>query len=309
MSGNQATGNNAIIGGNTVYLAENTPLSVILMGVDLTKVYADGQQFTVMLVDLHGDALVNKTITLKVGDVFITNVTDEKGVARFDVDLAGGNYSVISSYAGDGQYGSKTIQNVIVVKAKETKIVSANAVSVLLTAIKKGSYYKITLKDSDNKVLANKKVTITFNGKTYTKTTDAKGLINFKLAATKVGNQKLTVKFAGDENYTAVTKTATIKILKEASKIVVPATAFKVNVKTKVVKVTLKDSKNKAISGAKITLRVNGVNYIAKTNSKGLATVKVTKLTKVGSFSTSIKFAGNNYYKAASKAIKINVKK
>ena len=168
---------------------------------------------------------------------------------------------------------------------------------------------KVSLKDNDGNVLANKKVTITFNGKNYNRTTDANGLIKFKLASTTVGNKKLTMAFAGDENYTAVTKTATIKILKEATKIIVPATAFKVNVKTKVLKVTLKDSKNKGVGGVKVTLRVNGVTYSAKTVSTGVAAIKITKLTKVGSFATLIKFAGNNYYKAASKSMKIVVKK
>ena len=309
LTGNKGAGNNAIAGGNTVYLSGNTPLDAILMAFDLTKVYGDGQQFAVMLIGQHSDALVNKTITLSIGNVILSNVTDEKGVARFDIDLAGGNYTAVSIFAGDVQYGFKSTQNSIIVKTKQAKIVSTKTVSVLLTAIKKGYYYKITLKDASGKVLANKKVKITFNGKTYTKTTNSKGLIKFKLSATKVGNKKLTMKFAGDENYTAVTSTATIKITKEATKLTVPAASFNVNTKTKVVKVTLKDSKNKGVGGAKITLRVNGVNYVAKTISSGVAAVKITKLTKVGSFTASVKFAGNNYYKAASKSIKIAVKK
>jgi hypothetical protein len=49
------------------------------------------------------------------------------------------------------------------------------------------------------------------------------------------------------------------------------------------------------------------VTYSAKTVSTGVAAIKVTKLNKVGSFSTIVKFAGNNYYKAVSKATKISV--
>ena len=310
LSGKNGIGDRAITGGNAVDVSGNGPdLKAILIGVDVNKVYGDGQQFIATLVDENGNPIANKTISVSIGDINMTGVTDEKGVAKFDLDLAGGNYTIISSYAGDDVYGPRFTQNSVVVNTKATNIVSTKTVSVLLTAIKKGYYYQITLKDNDGNVLANKKVTITFNGKNYTRTTDANGLIKFKLASTKVGTKKLTIKFAGDENYTAVTKTATIKMLKEATKFVVPATAFKVNVKTKVLKVTLRDSKNKGVGGVQVTLRVNGVTYSAKTVSTGVAAIKITKLTKVGSFATLIKFAGNNYYKAASKSMKIVVKK
>ena len=310
LSGKNGVGDRAITGGNAVDVSGNGPdLKAILIGVDVNKVYGDGQQFIATLVDENGNPIANKTISVSIGDINMTGVTDEKGVAKFDLDLAGGNYTIISSYAGDDVYGPRFTQNTVVVNTKATNIVSTKTVSVLLTAIKKGYYYQITLKDNDGNVLANKKVTITFNGKNYTRTTDANGLIKFKLASTKVGTKKLTIKFAGDENYTAVTKTATIKMLKEATKFVVPATAFKVNVKTKVLKVTLRDSKNKGVGGVQVTLRVNGVTYSAKTVSTGVAAIKITKLTKVGSFATLIKFAGNNYYKAASKSMKIVVKK
>jgi hypothetical protein len=61
------------------------------------------------------------------------------------------------------------------------------------------------------------------------------------------------------------------------------------------------------MKNTKLTLRVGGVNYIAKTNSKGKAVFKITKLNKKGIFSASIKFAGNNCYNAVSKTIKIKV--
>ena len=49
--------------------------------------------------------------------------------------------------------------------------------------------------------------------------------------------------------------------------------------------------------------------YKVKTNSKGKATFKITKLTKKGKFNAVIKFAGNSYYKMVTKTIRITVKK
>ena len=69
---------------------------------------------------------------------------------------------------------------------------------------------------------------------------------------------------------------------------------------------TLK-SEGKAVKGKQITFKVNGKTYKAKTNAKGVATVKI-KLTKKGTFKYTAKFAGDSTYKGVSKTSKIKVK-
>ena len=46
----------------------------------------------------------------------------------------------------------------------------------------------------------------------------------------------------------------------------------------------------------------------AKTNAKGKATFKITKLTKKGKFTAVIKYAGNKYYNKLSKKAKYTAK-
>ena len=78
--------------------------------------------------------------------------------------------------------------------------------------------------------------------------------------------------------------------------------------KTKKYTITLKNSKGKAVKKAKVTLKVKGKTYKAKTNSKGKATFKITKLTKKGTYKATIKYKGNKYYKKATKKVKIKIK-
>ena len=92
----------------------------------------------------------------------------------------------------------------------------------------------------------------------------------------------------------------------QKTKAVFKAKTFKVKA-TKKVTFTLKDAKGKAIKGKKITFTVNKKTYTAKTNAKGIATVKV-KLTKKGKYTATAKFAGDNTYKKISKKAKITVK-
>ena len=53
-------------------------------------------------------------------------------------------------------------------------------------------------------------------------------------------------------------------------------------------------------------MKINGKTYSAKTNAKGQATFNL-KITKKGSFSASINYAGDTTYKAVSKNVKIKI--
>ncbi|WP_292609271.1 hypothetical protein [Methanobrevibacter sp. UBA188] len=70
----------------------------------------------------------------------------------------------------------------------------------------------------------------------------------------------------------------------------------------------MKNSKGKIIKKLKVTLKVNGKTYVAKTNSKGKATFKITKLSKKGTFKGKLTFNGNTLYKKATKTVKIKIK-
>ena len=98
------------------------------------------------------------------------------------------------------------------------------------------------------------------------------------------------------------------KIIKKATKIVAKKKTFKVKTKVKKYTITLKSGK-KLLKKVKVTLKIKGKIYKAKTNSKGKATFKIKNLKKKGKYTAVIKFAGNKYYKKSSKKVRITVKK
>ena len=62
------------------------------------------------------------------------------------------------------------------------------------------------------------------------------------------------------------------------------------------------------MKNTKVTIKVNKKTYAAKTNSKRVATFKLSKLTKKGKYVAVVKFAGNKYYNAVAKKVKIIIK-
>ena len=139
------------------------------------------------------------------------------------------------------------------------------------------------------------------NGNTFTKNTAKYGPSIFITGS----NEKIA-----KNTYTGSTqaKQVTWKHEKQNTKINAPTKTFKKSVKSKNVVITLKSALNKLLASKKITLSVNGKNYAAKTNSKGQATIKITKLTKKGSFKYTVKFNGDSNFNKVSKTGKITVK-
>ena len=64
--------------------------------------------------------------------------------------------------------------------------------------IKKADYYQLTLKNSNGKVLANQKIIIKVNKKSYTVKTNSKGVAKVKLKLKK-GTYKIQMIYKGNK--------------------------------------------------------------------------------------------------------------
>ncbi|WP_405285060.1 hypothetical protein [Methanobrevibacter sp.] len=214
------------------------------------------------------------------------------------------SYSVLdSSFDGcggyniliDAKYKNCTINNCPTIKIVDISVKNLNAVY--------GSGVKCMITVSENYAPAkNVSVVVSINDKKFTTIkTDSKGVASFKISQAP-GTYKLTLT-ASDKS---VSKTMTVK--KATPKLTANAKSFKKSVKTKKYTVTLKTNSNKVMKNTKVTLKVNGKTYSAKTNSKGQATFKITKLTKKGKYTAVVKYAGSKYYNAKTVNPKITVK-
>ncbi|MDO5815416.1 MAG: Ig-like domain-containing protein, partial [Methanobrevibacter sp.] len=73
-------------------------------------------------------------------------------------------------------------------------------------------------------------------------------------------------------------------------------------------KVKLLDSSNKVIKSRTVIIRFNGVDYKVSTDSNGIAQLRVN-LPTAGTYGFSVRFDGDDYYKASSGNFNIVVKK
>ena len=264
----------------------------------------------------------NSSINLFVGDSskvgYALNPSDAVGEITFtssnpevlSIDSAGaikaladGSAVININFAGNTNYlPSNATVNVSV--SKKGTALTASSVTTTYNVAKN---LVITLKDSKGNPISGATVTVNLNAaKKYT--TNKNGQV--KVAVGKLVPKTYTAKisFAGDSNYKGSSITAKVTVKKATPKLTARAKTFKFEDKTKKYTITLKDNKNKVMKNKKVTLKVNGKTYAVKTNSKGVATFKLSKLTKKGKYTAAITYNGDKYYKKVTKKLKVTVK-
>ena len=165
----------------------------------------------------------------------------------------------------------------------------------------------IYLMDSDGIPIPGKEIYIklVFGGKYYVYYGDTGSSGALRLSTKGIDPGTYTV-YISSENCKQISAKMIIK--KATVKLTANAKTFKKSVKIKKYTITLKNNLNKVMKNTKVTLKVNGKTYSAKTNSKGQATFKITKLTKKGKFTAIVKYGGSKFYNSKTVKPKITVK-
>ena len=227
------------------------------------------------------------------------------GTAVFINDYFGGSYVADVTYLGDENYNTNSTSGSFkVLETIKTTIIA----SEVTTVYNCGKYLVVSLKDQNGNILTGVSFTVEINGKNNVIKTNELG--QAKLSTNNLAPKTYTAKitFNGTEKYLNATKSVKVVVKKATPKLTAKAKTFKKSVKTKKYKVTLKTNKNKVMKKVKLTLKVGKKTYAAKTNKKGVATFKITKLTKKGKYTATIKYKGSKYYKKLTKKAKITIK-
>jgi len=229
-----------------------------------------GKEFHVKLVDGDGKALADKTVTFVLKGKTTKVKTDEKGIAKLKMDVAKGTYTVKYSFSQKGYEKATGSQKVIVITSTKSVMKLSNYVAYAGIV---GKYYAtLTV---DGMPLPGRHVTFKLNGKTYKRTTNAKGkaLLSFKLAK---GTYKISCSYDGYQNIKKSTGTAKITVKKGMPTKIIKANdiVYKDRISNPF-KVKVVDAKGHAVPNKVVIFKVNGKTYKRTTNAKGIATLTI----------------------------------
>ena len=251
--------------------------------------------------NVNATGKVNITLKGKKSNLTLTdldlNNTISLGIIPID------EYNVIVIYSGDDLFFNGTANGTLIINMAKTQITA----DAIITTYNIGKDLVITLKDSNGNPVFNATVTVDLNGaKTYT--TDKNGQVKVSTAGLVPQIYTAKITFAENENYKGSSADAQITVNKAKSILKAKNKAYKAKKKVKKFNVSLKNNIAKPIAKAKITLKIGKKAFSAKTNSKGKAIFKITKLTKKGKYKATIAYKGNNCYNKVSKKVKLVLK-
>lgn len=268
--------------GSDNYYASQVTVTINVLSTiqsrDVYKLYGTGAHYFAIFTDCNGKALANIPVTFTIGSKSYKFNTTPNGIARLNINLKPGIYTIIAKNPVSGEE-TRNIINIYayIMQNKDVTKYFGGSQS-----------YKVCVYDDSGKVVgAGKTVVFKVNGKTYKIKTDKRGYANCKLNL-KPNTYTITASYNG---YTVYNKVVVKPVLK--AKIIAKK-------KSKVIKFRAKllNTKGKPIHGKKITFKINSKTYKVKTNKKGFAILKLKLKLKSGKkYSVVFKYGKSNVKK------------
>lgn len=258
---------------NKFYMSTNAtstiPVLSSIVSSDAVKAYNSGCDFKAQLLKDDGSPLNNIKVYLTVNGVKNEVLTDSSGFIKFNQKLQVGLYTitVLNPLTSEEETYSLNIVERIVDNKNINVYFGTNA------------YFKARIVDDEgNFASAGEIVQIKVNGKAINVKTDKNGFISYRI----------------NLNPKTYSITTTYKGFKVSNKIIIKPVLTAKNIskkKAKKIKFTAKlvNTKGKSLKGKKITFKVKGKTYKAKTNKKGIATIYIKNL-KVGKYKVTAKY-------------------
>ena len=245
-----------------------------------------------------------KIIKMKINGKKYTAKTNSKGVATFKLpSLKNGVYTIKYSFAKFGYYKASSVKDKVTIIPSKTPTYTVKSTTKFGHGA--GTAFKVAL-TSGSVPLANKKVTLSVNGQSYTKTTSSSGIVSLPINL-DIGNYTVKYSNNADSKVNAKSGSANINVFERSASSVEWKTATSFDQGTHSCKLLVLDVNNKAVSGATVKLTVNSKTYTAKTASNGYATISASFTP--GNYSVSYTFAGDNNNAPSSGETDLNVNK
>ncbi len=261
------------------------------------------KKLVVWLKDSHNAGLTNQTVTMLINGTTFTLRTDEQGRMTWSpTEFRAGTYTTRFSFAGSATH-EPTSRTVMLHLIWAVQIGAPNKTFNVSSRKKR---YAVSFKYYTGKAIANKRIRVKIDGKTYTKKTNAKGRATLNLVRLKKGTYKIVVYFPGGNGYFALNKTATIKIVgSQATQLAVPDETYFSSATNKLYTAYLQ-TKNEFLEKETLTFTIDGKTYTKKTDAKGRATLRLPSMKK-GNHKVTVKYAGRGGYKPSKKTAKVTI--
>ena len=215
---------------------------------DVVKFFRNGTQYYAKFLDGSGNPLVNGNVTFNINGVFYKKQTNASGIAKLNIALLPNEYILTAIHPNGLMYGS----NITVLST----VFGENIVKFF----RNGTQYYAKFLDDFGNPLVNGTVTFNINGVLYEKQTDSEGIAKLNINLLP-GEYILTAMHLNSEAKSNIIKVLTTISAEDISLI---------ENKTGTLVIKTYDG------AANVSVIIDGVKYIVKTNKEGIATLNLS---------------------------------
>ncbi len=308
-------GNNNVIisyGGNNYYNSNETTTTfnvdkqdiIITYDAIADAKYKDDVTITGKIKDINEKGLYNINALITINGKLYKAKTDSTGA--FTLTLAAktiGSNNITISYGGNANYNSYETNTTFNVD-KQDIIITYDAIAD--TKYKDDLTITGKITDINQKALYNINALITINKKQYKAKTDKTGTFTLTLTPTTVGNNNITISYAGNNYYNSNETSTIFNVEKQDITITYEPVVDTLCGENVTITGKVSDVTGKALYNINANIRINGKLYKAKTDTSGAFTLSVAT-TIVGINNVTLGYAGNANYNSYETSTTFNV--
>ena len=215
---------------------------------DVVKFFRNGTQYYAKFLDGSGNPLVNGNVTFNINGVFYKKQTNASGIAKLNIALLPNEYILTAIHPNGLMYGSNIT------------VLSTVFGEDIVKFFRNGTQYYAKFLDDFGNPLVNGNVTFNINGVLYEKQTDSEGIAKLNINLLP-GEYILTAMHLNSEAKSNIIKVLTTISAEDISL---------VENKTGTLVIKTYDG------AANVSVIIDGVKYIVKTNKEGIATLNLS---------------------------------
>lgn len=252
---------------------------------DIVKYYKGSKKLTAAFLDSNGNPLKDTQVNITINGKVYPKKTNNKGEISQIMNLKPGNYKVISTNPVTGYRLTTNFKVLSTIKASNLKKVKGD-----------GNKFVVKFFKNDGNALANQKVKIKINSKTYKYRTTSNGKVKLSFNGFKKGKYVVV-----SYNKDGLSQTNTVKVYSIATTnlaVSTPGTYTVLPNGNKNVKIKFSTSlSGDSNAGKPIKIKIGEKIYYRNTDAKG--TINFNLPVTEGIFTIEYEYAGDKFFKPA----------
>ncbi|MBQ9027047.1 MAG: adhesin, partial [Methanobrevibacter sp.] len=244
--------------GDENYKCTNTMSSITIIPSiitsDLIKTYKNDSQFDSEFYDVNGELLANQEIQFNINGVNYSRTTNENGIARMNINLNPGNYSITSI----NPFTNESIANTICVLPTITDN------DDLVKYYRNNSQFCVKVTNLDGSLAKDGEVIFNINGVFYQRQVNSSGIAKLNINLNP-GEYIITSEYNGCKVSNLITVLPFL-VADDMVKEYKTVDQFKIKVL---------DATGNSLANAQVTFNINGVFYNRTSDLEGIAALNI----------------------------------